>query len=338
MRGTIAIMTASMWLASISAFAQTAPEIEKTECEAGRDMLGVFRVVEIDTTGGPLFGQMQYPDFDFLAEGEIVLTFDDGPLRRYTLPVLEALESHCAKATFFVVGRMAVVDPAMVKEMVRRGHTVGTHTWSHRKLRAVREKSAENEIELGISAVSQALGQPVAPFFRFPYLGDSKSALGHLKARNIAVFSVDIDAKDFKTRSASEVQRRVLSDLEDKKKGIILFHDIQVSTARALKGLLGELKARGYKIVHLVAKKAATTVPDYDMVAEREFARRKVAAAHPLADRSIVWPMAEDAAEEGESLSKKKPSRFRRKKAKGSKERATARENATDIHLDHLRQ
>ena len=145
------------------------PAAAQEACIPGPNALGVSRVAEIDTSAGPRFG-FQYKEQDILADGEVVLTFDDGPLRAYTKPVLEALAAHCTKATFFVVGRMAVADPEMVREYARRGHTVGTHTWSHANLHASTPLKARAEIELGFSAVQQALGKPVAPFFRFPYL------------------------------------------------------------------------------------------------------------------------------------------------------------------------
>ena len=63
---------------------------------------------------GKLYGGLQYKADDLLKDGEVILTFDDGPLRRYTRRVLKALASHCTKGTFFMVGRMAVADPAMV--------------------------------------------------------------------------------------------------------------------------------------------------------------------------------------------------------------------------------
>ena len=121
------------------------PAAAQDSC-ASSNVLGVSRVVEIDTSTGPKFG-FQYSDANsFLAEGEVVLTFDDGPLRAYTKPVLEALAAQCTKATFFVVGRMAVADPEMVKEYARRGHTVGTHTWSHANLAHLSAPKARAEI------------------------------------------------------------------------------------------------------------------------------------------------------------------------------------------------
>src|SRR5262245_19534788 len=159
------------------------------EACTGTNVLGVSRTVQIDTTTGPKFG-FQYTDaVNFLEEGEVVLTFDDGPLRAYTRPVLEALSAQCTKATFFLVGRMAAADPEMVKEYARRGHTVGTHTWSHANLAHLGAPKARAELEMGFSAVQQAMGKPIAPFFRFPYLSSSTSMSNYLHSRQIATFS-----------------------------------------------------------------------------------------------------------------------------------------------------
>ncbi len=264
----------------------------KRSCSERTGILGVSRILEVDTTGGPRFGNMQYKDIDFLRPGEVVLTFDDGPLRPKTTAVLNALEAHCTKATFFMVGRMALVDPSMVKEIDRRGHTVATHTWSHKMQGRLGYARAEKEIELGISAVSLALGKPVAPFFRFPYLSDPRRMQQHLKERGQGIFSIDVDSLDFRTRSGSTMVRRTLAGLKRLGKGVLLFHDIQRSTASGVDMLLDELAARGYKVVHLVPKKPAATLPKYDRMAKREADRRKkIASRRPLASRSIVWPV-----------------------------------------------
>jgi peptidoglycan-N-acetylglucosamine deacetylase len=271
------------------AWAGTQPAAAQTACANPR-ALGVSRTVEIDTTTGPKFG-FQYKEEDFLLEGEVVLTFDDGPLRAYTKPVLEALDAECTKATFFSVGRMALADPEMVREYARRGHTVGTHTYSHANLSALTPLKARAEIELGFSAVQQAMGKPVAPFFRFPYLRDTKSLPDYLRGRQIAAFSIDADSKDYLTRDPGTVHRRVMAELARARKGIILFHDIQPSTARALPGLLAELKAKGYRVVHIVPKAQAQTVAEFDTQAQQMLAKRTAtAAAQPLARRTPTWP------------------------------------------------
>ncbi len=270
--------------------ALAAPAVDA--CATRSDMLGLSRIIEVDASKGPMFGPSPQGAFDVLSDREVILTFDDGPLRPYTPQVLKALHDHCTKATFFMVGRMAVADPAMVKEVAKHGHTIGAHTWSHAKLQTVGLNDAKNEIELGFSAVAKALGRPIAPFFRFPYLRMSKTAIGYLQSRNVASFYIDIDSRDFDTRNGAVVQRRVLAQLAKRGKGILLFHDIQPSTAQGLKGLLDELKARGFKVVHMVPKANATTLADYDTMAAREMKRRTIATAkQPLVRRSVVWPV-----------------------------------------------
>ena len=285
-------------------------------CATRADVLGLSRVVEVDTKGGPLFGRVANGGFDFLADGEVVLTFDDGPLRPYTRAVLKALDEHCTKATFFMVGRMAVADPAMVREVASHGHTIGAHTWSHAKLQSLQSDKAKDEIELGFSAVAQAMQAPIAPFFRFPYLRPSKAAVDYLKTRDVASFTIDVDSRDFRTRDGAEVQKTVLAQLAARHKGILLFHDIQPSTAHAIKGILDELKARGFKVVHIVPKTPAATLPDYDKLAAREIASRNQAAEkQPLAPRSVVWSQTGSAKSGGEALPWAQPSAASQKPA-----------------------
>jgi peptidoglycan/xylan/chitin deacetylase (PgdA/CDA1 family) len=268
---------------------QAGVAVAQAPCAADPGKLGVSRVATIDAAAGPRFGA-QYRDASFLNDGEVVLTFDDGPSRAYTRPILEALAAHCTKATFFMVGRMALADPAMVKEVAEQGHTVATHTWSHANLHAVGPR-AESEIEMGISAVRHALGGPIAPFFRFPYLRDTAGAMNHLAGRHVAIFSIDVDSKDYLTTSSAAVVDRVLRELANRRKGIILLHDIHASTARAMPVLLAELKARRYKVVHIRAKTDVQTVAEYDALAEQQAEGRRVANVRtPLAKRTLTWP------------------------------------------------
>ncbi|MGI9426554.1 MAG: polysaccharide deacetylase family protein [Hyphomicrobiaceae bacterium] len=237
--------------------------------------LGVGRTVTIDTEGDPLHGGLQYKTASLLRDGEVVLTFDDGPLRSKTRRVLAALKDHCTKGTFFMVGRMAVADPSMVREVASAGHTIASHTWSHKNLKHRSARRAMGEIELGISAIQHALGKPVAPFFRFPYLSDTNAMIAYNKNRKIAMFSIDIDSYDYRTRSADRVHRTIMRQLASRKKGIILFHDIQVSTARAMQRILDSLKAKKFKVVHIKAKTTIPTVSIYDAQAAELHAKRR---------------------------------------------------------------
>jgi peptidoglycan/xylan/chitin deacetylase (PgdA/CDA1 family) len=263
-------------------------------CATRTDILGLSRIVEIDTAKGPSFGRTPAGGLNFLQDGEIVLTFDDGPSRAHTRSVLAALDAHCTKATFFMVGRMAVADPATVREVAKRGHTIGAHTWAHARLPSLDAAKTKDELEMGFSGVARALQAPIAPFFRYPYLRASKETKDYLRSRGVASFGIDVDSRDFKTRDGAAVKATVLAQLATRRKGIILFHDLQPSTASSLKDILDALKAGGYKVVHLVPKSPAVTLQDYDTLADREIARRKVASAKsPLASRGVVWPQSQ---------------------------------------------
>lgn len=264
------------------------------QCAPGA--IGTSRRIEVDTGGGPRFGNNQYPSADLLKPGEIVLTFDDGPHKQLTPVVLDILDQHCAKATFFMVGQRAVAYPGLVRDVARRGHSIATHTWSHRNLKELSAEGAASEIELGISAVQKALGAPAAPFFRFPYLNDPAHATQHLRQRHTGIFSIDIDSYDFRTRSPTVVMRNVMQQIGSKGRGIILFHDIQPSTAGALGALLSDLKAGGYRVVHLVPKRSQTTLAEFDRRVGQDHPIGKVAELPvPVSQRAAVMPAWEPA-------------------------------------------
>jgi peptidoglycan/xylan/chitin deacetylase (PgdA/CDA1 family) len=237
------------------------------------DALGVSRVVEIDTTGGPGFGFEHFKELDFLRDHEVVLTFDDGPW--VTTPaVLKALADQCVRATFFPIGKHSTYYPEILRQVAAAGHTIGSHTWSHPDLVAVEKKSeqdAKDEIEKGLSAVHWALqGVPHAPFFRFPDLRHPPEMVTYLGTRNIAIFSTDIDSFDFKLHKPEQVVASVMGKLGKRGKGIILMHDFQKPTSLALPTILAQLKAGGYKIVHMVPKDDVVTLPQYDEMIPKE--------------------------------------------------------------------
>ena len=238
------------------------------------DALGLSRIVQIDTTGGPEFGLQHFRGYEsFLRDREVVLTFDDGPWPVSTAGVLKALADQCVKATFFEIGEYARWHPEITRQVIDAGMTVGTHTWSHKDLArnpyASDPEKAEQEIEMGASAVhSAAAGGKVAPFFRFPDLVQPPRLLSYLAGRNIAVFSTDIDSRDFTMHKPEQVVDSVMSQLAKWGKGIVLLHDFHRNTAEAVPELLRQLKAAGYKVVHMVPKEQLTTVAKYDEMLE----------------------------------------------------------------------
>jgi len=245
------------------------PAAPKGAC-TNPDPLGVARTVEVDTTGGPGFGFQQYKAYDFLQPKEVVLTFDDGPQVHTTQALLDALDAECPKAVFFSLGKMALGMPEIIREVARRGHTIGTHTWSHQDIHKKTEQEGKDEIERGISAVRRAVGGPISPFFRYPYLRETPASMALLASRNIAVFSCDVDSFDFKRQTPEKLVDAIMKKLEKNGKGIILMHDIQPHTAKAMPALLAALKAGGYKVVQMKAKDELKTVAEYDALIEKD--------------------------------------------------------------------
>ena len=242
-----------------------APTAVKTNC-ANPNALGVARVVQIDTTGGPGFGFEHFKQLDFLRDKEVVLTFDDGPWPVNTPSVLKTLAEECTKAIFFPIGKHATYYPEILKHVAAEGHTIGSHTWSHANLnnKKLTDEQRKDEIEKGFSAVKWALGASPSPLFRFPALQHPPTMVTYLGERNISMWSCDLDSFDFKARTAQKIVDTVMSKLEKNGKGIILMHDFQKHTAEALPEIMKRLKAGGYKVVQVKAKAPMQTIAKYD--------------------------------------------------------------------------
>src|ERR1700756_5010676 len=135
----------------------------ETDCKGKPDALGVSRIIAVDPTEHPRIGTMQYPETLPLADHEVVLTFDDGPLPHNSNQVLDILAAECVKATFFEIGRMATAYPEGVRKLVAAGHSVGAHSQNHPlTMNHMPMDRAKQEIDDGIASVKSALGNDAA--------------------------------------------------------------------------------------------------------------------------------------------------------------------------------
>ena len=217
--------------------------------------LGTSRTIAVDPNEHQRLGSFQYRETLPLNDREVVITFDDGPLSPFTTHILDTLAKECVKATFFMVGRMARTYPQLVKRVYAEGHTIGNHSQNHPfSFARMTVDHASREIEDGFTSIRAALGEPngVSRFFRIPGLLRQAPVENYLASRGYMTWSVDLMADDWTRISASEVVRRALERIEARGRGILLLHDIQPATALGLPTLLHELKARGYRIVHVV--------------------------------------------------------------------------------------
>lgn len=191
-----------------------------------------------------------------LANKEVVLSFDDGPVPGKTEKILAALREYNVKATFLMVGSMAQTYPAIARRVVAEGHSVGSHTFKHPNLRQMSLTQAMAEIHRGEAAVQKATNTKIG-FFRFPYLADSRSLRAAVQDQQQVIMDVQVDSKDYFKDSPEKVTARTMSALRARGSGIILFHDIHKRTADLLPMLLKQLSDEGYSVVQLVYKARA---------------------------------------------------------------------------------
>jgi peptidoglycan-N-acetylglucosamine deacetylase len=218
---------------------------------AGAGRLGVARSLSI--AGTARYGRKQYADTLPLADGEVVLTFDDGPLPATTSRVLDALAAEGVLATFFMIGRNALANPEMARRVVCAGHTLANHTLSHPWTMRERSTAAGiREITEGQDAIQQAAGRRIAPFFRFPGFADTPELLSELARRGDSVWGTDLWASDWNPMAPERQLALLMGRLRRLRKGIILMHDIQPQTARMMPLFLQSLRAEGYRVVHAV--------------------------------------------------------------------------------------
>src|SRR5580704_6384495 len=225
------------------------------DCPGHPNALGISRTLVVDPREHPRIGTMQYPETLPLADHEVVLTFDDGPLPHNSNQVLDILAAECVKATFFEIGRMATAYPEGVRKLRDAGHSIGTHSQNHPlTMNKMPIERARQEINDGIASVKTALGDDaaLAPFFRIPGLMRAENVEDYLASQGIQTWSADFPADDWRHISSQRVYDLAIKRLEDKGRGILLLHDIQARTVAALPHILSEMKARGYRIVHVV--------------------------------------------------------------------------------------
>jgi len=241
----------------VALLAATAGYANEDACPGDPVYPAASRVAVVPTAGGPAYGNMQYLQTVPLGPKEVALTFDDGPDPESTLRILDTLDRHCVKATFFMVGYYAAKHPEIVREVAARGHVIGTHTWLHpNSLRRYSLSQAQREIRRGFEAVEAALASApaedrrrLAPFFRFPGLNDSAALIRWLGERHVATFSCEFGADDWKPIGSAEVRRRAIRNIASVGRGILILHDTKPRTADMLSSFIVTMREQGYSFV-----------------------------------------------------------------------------------------
>ncbi|MFP4976209.1 polysaccharide deacetylase family protein [Paenibacillus sp. CN-4] len=208
-------------------------------------------------TSAPALSQLihKYPD-TFLVRGPAVkraaLTFDDVPDPRFTPHLLDVLKQQKVKATFFVVGSRARKHPAIVQRIVREGHIIGNHSYSHPRFGKMSVGPFRDQIERTETVLLRQIGyRPL--LIRPPYGEITEDQLLWAKRRGYRIVNWNVDSSDWKSLPRRKVALNILSAAG--RGSIILQHggggrgsDLNGSID-ALPEVIASLRSRGYQLV-----------------------------------------------------------------------------------------
>lgn len=189
----------------------------------------------------------------------VLLTFDDGPHPQFTAEILQILEHYGVKAVFFQVGQnLGAVregraelsrNAALTASILRGGHAVANHTYTHPLLSKLDVTQVEDEIDTTQALLVAAAGaeRGRAPLFRPPYGARNPLVLAEAADRGLRSVLWNIDSRDWADPIPRSIAQRVVDEAEHEGRGIILFHDIHGRTVQALPLVLEELGKRGFR-------------------------------------------------------------------------------------------
>lgn len=240
----------SLLLAMALAAATSGQPAQPAQPACAADALGTSRTLTFKREGAA-WGKAQHAALPGLAPKEVVLTFDDGPRPESTPLVLKALADQCVKASFFMNGEPMRAHAALARQVRDAGHSVGMHGFQHLAFGQLPAPAQIADLDAMVAAYREVLGSEPAAY-RFPFLAESPVLMAALRERDITVMSVDAGAEDWlPDQTPQMLATKLLGQLAKSGGGIVLLHDVQDQTARALPFLLQSLKASGYRVVHL---------------------------------------------------------------------------------------
>lgn len=177
----------------------------------------------------------------------IALTFDDGP-GPYTDELLDILERHQARSTFFVLGSKVASGTTVLKQMRAAGHQIGNHSWRHPVLPNLSPEAIRNEIISTNQAIQATTGQSPTTL-RPPYGATDPVVYEQLKTLGLPAILWSVDTRDWADHDSQLVCKRAVAGAH--RGAIILLHDIHKTSVKAVPCIASHLQKQGYKLVTL---------------------------------------------------------------------------------------
>lgn len=210
-------------------------------------LLGIFQLSK--ARGFQLFGTI-VPRIETSAP-VVALTFDDGPTLRYTRDVLALLDDRDVKATFFLTGKEMEEVPALTSDIVRRGHQIGNHSYSHPDMTLSSMSTVREEIERTDAAI-RAAGYQGEIYFRPPYGKKLLTLPWYLSRTGRTSVTWDVEPESYPdiAEDANAIAEHVIQNA--KSGSIILLHVMYRSreaSRQALPMIIDGLRERGFQFV-----------------------------------------------------------------------------------------
>ena len=179
----------------------------------------------------------------------IALTFDDGPHPKYTMEILEILEEYDIPATFFFVGENVSYYQDTAREVAKRGHEIGNHTYSHPCVNKQSQAAFRDELTRCEDIIQRVVG--VCPkLFRPPQGSWNTRVYEIARERDYSVILWDLDTLDWAHTPSENISNYILENV--KSGNIILMHDYHsggCTTTDALRMFIPNLIEQGYRFV-----------------------------------------------------------------------------------------
>ncbi len=173
----------------------------------------------------------------------VALTFDDGPHPVLTPRILKTLDRYGWRATFFLVGKQVELYPDLAREIAKRGHEIGAHSYTHSDLSRMTQREVERELVKSRAVIREATGVTVR-LFRPPGGHYNDRVRQALQATGFSVVFWNSNIGCYQHVPSEEAARKIVRQVSPS--GIVLLHNGEDATERVLPELLAELQQNGY--------------------------------------------------------------------------------------------
>ena len=183
------------------------------------------------------------------AGGKIAITFDDGPHGERSADILELLRKYRCKASFFLIGKKAELAPGMVDMLVKEGHLVGNHSYSHSSFFPFYRASRIRAEVARTNRILEAAGSGQIQFFRPPFGVTNPNVAGGLKGSGMKVAGWSIRSFDTRNQAANIVVERIVNRM--RAGDVILLHETSEHILEILDQLIPAIEEAGLSCARL---------------------------------------------------------------------------------------